>query len=186
LAGPAVGCGAVVCRNISQPCPSPVRRAVLVDAAGPPPHVTGNTHPRARRTRRSPANPLLESPADSGTRAPNLQRLRQAGDARQDLVRISESTTKCGDYGEESGVDAEVSKIRGESERALRTQSRFHSQYRAYARCRKRVGIGCRANASGARAVTLSSRNHGDFPAILGEKMRKSRHFCLKLRSVSS
>ena len=78
-----------------------------------------STHaPHAARS--SPANPFLESPADSGTRAPNFRKLRQSGDARQDLVRISESTTKCGDYGEESGGDAEVSKIRGESERALR------------------------------------------------------------------
>jgi len=37
-----------------------------------------STHaPHAARG--SPANPFLESPADSGTRAPNLQRLRQAG-----------------------------------------------------------------------------------------------------------
>ena len=77
--------------------------------------------------RSSPANPFLESPADSGTRAPNLQRLRQAGDARQDLVRISERTTKCGDYGDESAGDAEVSRIRGESERELSSPSRFHS-----------------------------------------------------------
>ena len=80
-------------------------------------------HPSAHApnaARGSPANPFLESPADSGTHAPNLQRLRQAGDARQDLVRISESTTKCGDCGEESGGDAEVSRIRGESGSPLR------------------------------------------------------------------
>src|SRR5439155_513288 len=41
--------------------------------------------PHAARS--SPANPFLESPADSVTRAPNFRKLGQAGRARQDLVR---------------------------------------------------------------------------------------------------
>ena len=75
LAGPAFGCGNV-CPKLAQPGPSPVRRA-FYDAAGHP--LTANwqhtsTHaPHAARS--SPANPFLESPADSDTRAPNLQRL---------------------------------------------------------------------------------------------------------------
>jgi hypothetical protein len=46
--------------------------------------------------------PFLESPADFFTRAPNLIRLGQGRRARQDLVRNSESTTKCGDCGDDS------------------------------------------------------------------------------------
>ena len=46
--------------------------------------------------------PFLESPADFSTRAPNLIRLGQGRRARQDLVRNSESTTKCGDCGDDS------------------------------------------------------------------------------------
>ena len=122
LARPAFGLRQpFVCHCRSNPCLKPCPAGHLADTAGHP--LTYNrqrpsTHaPPAARG--SPANPFLESPADSSTRAPNLQRLRQSGDARQDLVRNSESTTKCGDYGEESGGDAEVSKIRGESERPL-------------------------------------------------------------------
>src|SRR6516164_5295780 len=115
------GRGSVVCRSSPQPAFAPTL------SGGPfgrhrwtsPTRQHPFTHaPNAARG--TPANPFLESPADSGTHAPNLQRLRQAGDARQDLVRISESTTKCGDYGEESGGDAEVSRIRGESGSLLR------------------------------------------------------------------
>src|SRR5262249_11839278 len=97
----------------------------FVDTAGPP-RAQATHAPDAARI--GPANPFLESPADAGTHAPNLQRLRQAGDARQDLVRISESTTKCGDCGEESAGDAKVSKIRGDSERVLRAQVPFYAR----------------------------------------------------------
>jgi hypothetical protein len=46
--------------------------------------------------------PLWKSPADFATCAPNFEKLGQGRRARQDLVRESESTTKCGDSGEES------------------------------------------------------------------------------------
>jgi hypothetical protein len=46
--------------------------------------------------------PLSESPADFATCAPNFEKLGQGRRARQDIVRESESTTKCGDSGEES------------------------------------------------------------------------------------
>src|ERR1051325_9358048 len=100
-------CLSQTCATRSQPCPA----GLLTTPPDTPSRLTGSTHPRTRRTRRGPANPFLESPADSGTRAPNLKKLRQAGDARQALVRISEGTTKCGDCGDESAGDAEVSKI---------------------------------------------------------------------------
>src|SRR3974390_660199 len=60
--------------------------------------------------------PFLESPADFVTRAPNLMKLGQASRARQDLVWNSESTTKCGDYGDKAEGNAQVSEIRDESE----------------------------------------------------------------------
>ena len=120
---PLTGSGvrAVVCRNLSQPCPSPVRHRPT------PPHAKSATriHARAAHGAKQSRKPLFGEPGGLRTRAPNLQRLRQAGDARQDLVRISESTTKCGDCGEESGGDEEVSKIRGESERPLHALSPF-------------------------------------------------------------
>jgi hypothetical protein len=158
----------------------------LADTAGHPLHVHNRQHPSTHAppaARSSPANPFLESPADSSTRAPNLQRLRQSGDARQDLVRNSESTTKCGDCGEESGGDAEVSKIRGESERPLRALSRFAVEQRrivpqeCLCRAAGGVWIGCFAGRAQLRAVTLSPRNHGLFPAILSEISRNSRYF---------
>jgi hypothetical protein len=95
-----------------------------------PPHAIGQ-HASTRAphaARSSPANPFWRARRTPVLRAPNLQRLRQSGDARQDLVRKSESTTKCGDYGEESGGDAQVSKIRRESERPMRVLYRFHSR----------------------------------------------------------
>ena len=194
-AGPAFGCGSLALSQtfatLPQPtlpranfAPSHVRRAVW---STPPDTPTRNrqhasTHaPHAARS--SPANPFLESPADSGTRAPNLQRLRQAGDARQDLVRNSESTTKCGDYGEESRGDAEVSKIRGESERALRASSLFHSHAQPNPAVPGRsfpapgAPTGGSPGAAGACAAMHCSRNDGDFPTILSEITRKSRHF---------
>jgi hypothetical protein len=185
LAGPAFGCGCLSVASFRNLAFSPVRRAVWPTPPNTPSRNRQHAPTRApHAARSSPANPFLESPADSGTRAPNLQRLRQSGDARQDLVRNSESTTKCGDCGEESGGDAEVSKIRGESERALRAPRRFHSG------TAPNPGLGARAagpmryllrrKADPARvcAVTTSSRNHGDFPAILSEITRKSRCFC--------
>ena len=56
---------------------------------------------RLWRVERS-ADPFLGSPANFRTRAPNSSKLGQTGRARQDLVRKSESTTKCGDSGDES------------------------------------------------------------------------------------
>jgi hypothetical protein len=174
----------LVCRKLSQPCPSrffasPVRRAVCSTPPDIPLTQHASTHaPHAAQS--CPANPFLESPADSGTQAPNLQKLRQAGDARQDLVRISESTTKCGDCGEESGGDAEVSKIRGESESALRARPCFHSP--GPSNLTARAGLWDLAWACGSwvgldrirQAVTHSSRADGDFPAILSEITRNS------------
>src|SRR5271154_5836061 len=58
--------------------------------------------PRANGSAEPSRKPFLESPADFVTRAPNFLKLGQAGRARQDLVRKSESTTKCGDCGDES------------------------------------------------------------------------------------
>ena len=58
--------------------------------------------PRADGQRAAVPQSLLESPADFATCAPNFRKLGQAGRARQDLVRESESTTKYGDSGEES------------------------------------------------------------------------------------
>ncbi len=141
-------------RNLGlKPCPA----ARVIDAAGHP--LTHNRQDVSTRAplaaRSSTANPFLVSPADSGTRAPNLQRLRQSGGARQDLVRISESTTKCGDYGEESGGDAEVSKIRGDSERALRLRCLFHSRQQPNLP-RRCYSLAARANAD------QSARQHSE------------------------
>jgi hypothetical protein len=193
LAGPAFGCGSFVCRKLLQPCPSPVRRAVWPTPPDTPSRNRQHASTRAPlAARSSPANPFLESPADSGTRAPNLQRLRQSGDARQDLVRISESTTKYGDCGEESGGNAQVSKIRGESERALRALASFHSRREPNRGPRALVmRHACRRRPVGkllpyVNTVTLSSRKHGDFPPILSEISRNSRDFCAVRRDVSS
>jgi len=93
------------------------------------PHVnwrqTSTRAPHAARS--SPEAPFWKARRTPLPARRTCQRLRQVGNARQDLVRISERTTKCGDYGDESGGDAEVSRIRGESERELRPPSRFHS-----------------------------------------------------------
>lgn len=147
-----------------------VRRAVWPTPPDNPSRNRQHASTRApHAARSSPANPFLESPANSGTHAPNLQRLRQSGDARQDLVQNSESTTKCGDYGEESGGDAEVSKIRGESERALPQPLRFHP-WMELSRAPRRLIVSLKAivsrsqcNSARVGAVIISSRNHGDF-----------------------
>ena len=60
------------------------------------------------------ADPFLGSPADFRTCAPNFRKLGHAGRARQDLVRKSESTTKCGDSGDESvGEEASIRDSKG-------------------------------------------------------------------------
>jgi len=51
------GCGSVVCATFRNLAPAnlarvPVRRAVSSTPPDTPPHATGNTHPRTRRTRR--------------------------------------------------------------------------------------------------------------------------------------
>jgi len=64
--------------------------------------IGAQSHARAIGDAEQFRKPFLESPADFITRAPNLMKLGQADRARQDLVQNSESTTKCGDSGEES------------------------------------------------------------------------------------
>jgi hypothetical protein len=82
----------------------------------------------------------------------------------------------------------EVSKIRGDSERQLHALSRFHT-HETPNRGAFALTLDAESHADrmpsqclGRESVTLSSRNHGDFLAILSEITRKSRHFCAKLR----
>jgi hypothetical protein len=86
-------------RFLGRSCDRPLSR--LVGSSGPPFGVS-KSRTRWWRVERS-ADPFLGSPANFRTRAPNFSKLGQTGGARQDLVRKSESTTKCGDNGEESG-----------------------------------------------------------------------------------
>ena len=107
-------------RSDTQPRPGLTDRTFLSRHAASLPLGAGHSHPHApRRCRRGAAQtPFLESPADSSLPAPNVPRLGQARRARQALVRKPKSTTKCGDCGDESGGDAQVSDIRSEFERA--------------------------------------------------------------------
>ena len=128
------------------------------------------------------------------TPAPNVPRLGQARGARQALVRKSESSTKCGDCGDESGGDAQVSDIRSEFKRGWRRatgplpprrvgkptlsvsggrQRRQRRLGREEARTRLRHGP--------VTFVMGQSRCGGDFPLILSETPRKNRRFCHSL-----
>jgi hypothetical protein len=135
--------------------------------------------PQAARSL-SPANPCLESPADSVTRAPNLIKLGQAVRARQDLVRKSKSSTKCGDSGENRAGDGQVSEIRRESGRASRRSPVHTVEFPASGRCSAGPPLPESASpiardvGDGHGLVTPVSRIDGPFRTILSETARQT------------
>jgi hypothetical protein len=135
-----------------------------------------------------PANSFLESPADFVTRAPNFLRLGQAGRARQDLVRESESTTKYGDCGEES--PRRCASI-GYADRIRKARIAVHPRFPASrapepplgtldngSRERDRGRSGRAGAPSAGMSVTNLSRKDGAFLPILSEMARKNAGFC--------
>ena len=131
---------------------------------------------RLWRVERS-ADPFLGSPANFRTRAPNFSKLGQTGRARQDLVRKSESTTKCGDSGDESvGEEPSIRDSKG-----IRKSPRFavtafladkrHPELPVHApsaRPSRPPRPGARRDES--RGVTQLSRNGAGLQPILSEK----------------
>jgi hypothetical protein len=127
---------------------------------------------------------LLESPADFVTRAPNFQKLGQAGRARQDLVRESESTTKYGDNGEESRGGCVSIGHPFEIRKAPSAAAAGFSWDNTLARPEWGTDPGPELAASGRadssmvdRPVTGLSRNGGPFRPILSETRRKAAVF---------
>jgi hypothetical protein len=127
---------------------------------------------------------LLESPADFVTRAPNFQKLGQAGRARQDLVRESESTTKYGDNGEESCGGCVSIGHPFEIRKASSAAAAGFSPDNTVACPEWGADPGLELTASGrpdssvvSRPVTGLSRNGGPFRPILRETRRKAAVF---------
>jgi hypothetical protein len=137
-----------------------------------------------------PANSFLESPADFVTRAPNFLRLGQAGRARQDLVRESESTTKYGDCGEES--PRRCASI-GYADRIRKARMAVHPRFPVSQAPEPpsgsldnglagadRSGSGSHGRPVGRVSVTDLSRNDKGFLPILSEMARKIASFCAR------
>ena len=127
--------------------------------------------------------PFLESPADFVTRAPNVGKLGQPDRARQDLVRNSESSTKCGDCGDESsGGRISIGYLGWIRKAPIGAAAIFSWQagHTRPRRARKRLALS--PIVATRRAVhfcgfTLLSRNDGPFLLILSETPRKIAAF---------
>ena len=174
------------------PTPTPVRIEqpdLLLRHAARPRAGAGQSHPYAHAmpARAAPDTLFGEPGGLCFTLAPNPPRLGQARRARQALVRKSESSTKCGDCGDESGGDAQVSDIRSEFKRGRRRGTNCLPPRRVgkptlLRRCERQGGVVTQEGGKAGTCLVMSqSRCGGDFPVILSETPRKNRRFCHSL-----